>query len=312
MRVFDILLLGFLCAMMAVTLYILYAFIPSQPLEYESFAANISMNLPSQSYQFYPRMRYPDKEITYLVADACSITKRKNIEDALTILESRATLVFTELDANSLTSLPQITYECQNNITRPQNQSHFIAGEGGPTEIINTTTYAVILAGKVSLYRVERCESPIVALHETLHALGFDHTNDKKSIMYPVTDCGQELDQFIVDQLNELYAVPSAPDLAIESISATASGRYLSFDINVSNYGLKNIQNVDLDVTSAGKTVRTFSFDDIKIGQKKTLSVKNVRLPVDTEVLTFIVHSTPPQPEITLENNQASVHVKSS
>src|SRR3989344_2710956 len=104
MRVFDVLLLGFLCAMMAFTLYILYALIPSQPIEYETFAANISRNLPSQSYQFYPRMRYPDKEITYLVADACSITKRKNIQDAITILESRTSLIFTELDSADLKS----------------------------------------------------------------------------------------------------------------------------------------------------------------------------------------------------------------
>ena len=112
---------------------------------------------------------------------------------------------------------------CSDITPEPTQKDHFVAGEGGPTLVINTTVYAIILEGKIALYRHEICDEPQIALHELLHALGFDHNSNSKSIMYPITNCAQELDDYIVQTINQLYSVPSRGDLLIEEIDANKS-----------------------------------------------------------------------------------------
>ena len=72
-----------------------------------------------------------------------------------------------------------------------------------------------ILSGFVELYKpdpvnFEICESyPTAALHEILHAMGFDHIDSRKSVMNPVIKLGEsciEIDIEIVDCLKHIYS----------------------------------------------------------------------------------------------------------
>ena len=78
-----------------------------------------------------------------------------------------------------------------------QDDDLFIAGEGGPTSITNTSLYNVILKGKILLYKKSECEEPIVELHELLHVFGFDHSQDPNNIMFNLSSCNQEISQDI-------------------------------------------------------------------------------------------------------------------
>jgi hypothetical protein len=226
------------------------------------------------------------------------------VEEAFSILEQRTVLEFYE--SNS----PEIDILCSELAPKPEDRSHFVAGEGGPTEIINTSVYYVIFSGKVSLFRDEKCSTPHIALHEILHALGFDHSSDKGSIMYPVTDCDQTLDNYIVDEINRLYEIPSYSDLGIQDIRADKSGIYLGFHIEVANYGFRDAKNVALKVYSQGELVKEFDLEDIPVGTRKFLDVKNTRVSKSANEIRFLVTTSPEEDELSYENNEAILQLE--
>lgn len=272
------LLLGivFLLVVAGGAFYYVYTMAPGTPISLKVLPSNLSNNAPlpyTTSTQFYPNMRFSSSEISYAFADACSDDKESNIVAAIAILQDETILSFREVPAQEA----EITILCSEIGPEPEQRGHFIAGEGGPTEIINTTRYSVIKKGKLSLYRKENCERPMIALHEMLHVLGFDHNNDPRSIMFPTLDCDQQLDEHITEAIDELYSEPSLPDLAIVKANATKEGRYVSFAVEVMNKGLVDVDNVQLEVREGNNVIKTFELQNMDIGVRKTLSVENLR-----------------------------------
>ena len=196
---------------------------------------------------------------------------------------------------------------CSGNAPEPEKKDHFIAGEGGPTEIINASKYAVMFSGQISLYREETCEQPKIAVHELLHALGFDHNNNENSIMFPVTNCNQQIDQDIIDEINRLYIEPAFADLLIDNINANKSGRYLNFNVVISNFGLKDVDNSTLYIESNGVLIKSFNIGELDIGTKRSLTVTDLRVPRDATEIVFDVRTK--DPEISLTNNKVKIGV---
>ena len=306
MRILAILSLFIMIILLIMGIYVFWLNFPTN-LEYNTYVANATLYLPAKSYQFYSNMRYVYRNITYQIAPECSTKKRENIRDAFKILEEQTVLRFFPVEKNG-----EIVFFCTNLPSEPESSGHFIAGEGGPTQIINTTNYAVILSGKVSLYRPEKCELPIIALHEILHALGFDHTSDKKSVMFPITDCEQDIDPFIINQINTLYEIDTASDIVITRVDAKAVGRYLDFEISVANHGLIDAHNVTLSLNAGSELIKTFPLEEIGLGQKKMLTVRNVHIPRNVENLTFSVAVSSGEFELVYDNNQATVYLQAS
>jgi len=299
MRILEFLFLLILMAALVASLYFLYINLPTEPIEFETFRSNISKDLPTQSFQFYSNMRFPSKNLGYKLSEQCDSKKRDDFEDATLILEQKTILEFHKSDN------PDIVIFCSNIVPEAEKKNHFIAGEAGPTEIINSSKYAIILAAEISLYRTETCPTPQVSIHELLHALGFNHNSNKESIMYPVTNCRQEIDQEIIDQINMLYKESPLGDLAIESVKADKTGRYLNFEITITNEGLKDMGKSDLKIFVDGTIINTFIIDELDIGTKRFLTVKNQRIPRDVSEITFILETT--EQELTKENNQIQV-----
>lgn len=299
--------LYYLCLFLVIILFlfgIYYLFLgyPGQDPVSESFSANVSSNLPENSNQFYPNMRYRSEKISYYIEKECDFKKENEIKDAFSILEEQTILNFYESSSN-----PEIVFLCSELEPEPEEQGHFVAGEGGPTTILNSSVYSVILSGKVSLYRDEKCDAPQIALHEILHALGFDHNNNKKSIMYPVTDCDEVLDQYIVDQINTLYSVESLPDLVIEKVNMSKKGRYLDFNITVSNMGLQNANNVKLNILADGGKVKEFDLTTLEIGTKKFLTVQNLFLTKSSDQVFFVVEGE--EDDLNPGNNKVVIRI---
>ena len=256
----------------------------------------------SDGSQFYPNMRYKNKEIKYWVEPICSDEKKLEIRGALTTLSERTVLTFKNVNKVSA----ELSIFCSEIAPESGDDSHFIAGEGGPSRILNTSLYTVILSGKVSLFRDDKCEKPQVAIHEILHALGFDHKKDPNSVLYPVTNCNQEIDQSIIDDLNRLYNVESLPDLAIKSAKANLSGRYMNFNVAVENQGLQDSSDATLEVYDSDGFVKSFSLGSLEVGAIKTISVQNLRVSPDVSKIYFLVMSGK---EITMENNKVDMVV---
>ncbi len=300
----DFMLMIFLLIIVIISTYFLWLNFPTDPIQLTQSNNLQGIEIPlSNNIQFYPAMRYPDKIITYKIMDDCSSDRKLNVQRALSEIRQRTILQFELVQSN-----PQLTIECAKDPTKqPENQDHYIAGEGGPTRVINTTRYAVILEGSVSFFREESCEEPIVAIHEILHALGFDHTSDKSSVMYPVSNCDQILKNSITRTIDELYSQPGYADLLITNIEATKSGRYINFNISVYNSGLLDATQADLVVSGNNNEIKSFDLGEIKIGSTKFLAVTNLAGPRTFSELSFNI--TTSQNEIDKSNNLVALSI---
>lgn len=227
--------------------------------------------------------------------------KRNDFSEGVELLEESTILDFYESD------MPDILVTCENISPKPDEEGHFVAGEGGPSVIINASRYAVILLGKIALYRPESCDTPQVATHEILHALGFDHNSNQASIMYPITNCDQEIGRQLIEDINNLYSVPTYGDLLIESVQANKSGRYLSFEAVIVNYGLKDIEVSTLTVMADNEVVGSYDTGDISVGGKKTMTITNLKVPRNTERFSLSVET--PEPELMKDNNIVELSV---
>ena len=294
-----------LCVILGFALYFLWFNFPHETRLYDPFIANATQRLPATSLQFYPNLRYPDRNISYGIEAACDEKKKKEVQQAFAIIENLTILNFFQA-----VERPQIRVYCSALAPEPKAEGHFVAGEGGPVEIINSSRYAVILAGKISFYRSEKCARPNVALHEIFHALGFDHVNDRKNIMYPVTECSQEIGEDLIGQINEIYSVDSLPDIAIEKVIANTTGRYLNFEIVIVNNGLRDSANVTLNIVVENRLLKEFELDEIAIGQRKTLYVKNLRTPGEIESVTFTAVNNDGMAELDYENNHVTLELR--
>lgn len=305
MRLLDFIVLVFLLVAILFGAYIIWTNLPLQTQEFK--ANNVDskiLNVYTNGTQFYPNMRYPDRIISYSIADNCDPKKKKSIEDAFSILSSRTILSFNQIQNNG-----EISIFCSNIAPEPQDAKHFVAGEGGPKEIYSSGSYYVIISGQVSLYRDEKCAEPKIALHEILHALGFDHNGNSESILYPVTSCDEKLDQYITDEIDRLYSIESASDLAITDVHAEKAGKYLSFTIEITNSGLIDAMDVNLSLYAGDEKIRDFEFQGISIGNKKKLSASNVVIPRDAGKITFQAYLTDGSNEISLDNNKVELNI---
>ncbi len=302
MGIANTLFLGFLFLALGVVAYLFVNEINVDRIakvEYEAFAANITAETPKYSNQFYPNLRFEANNIPYYIEAACDDKKRKSIKAALETIASRSIILFHESGSGQ-----GIQYLCSQVASVPEQQGHFVAGEGGPTKIINASQYYVIEAAQVGLYRPEKCESPQIAMHETFHALGFDHNSNENSIMYPVTGCQQQIDSSLIEELNRLYSAPSLPDIVLESVEANKTGRYLSFSITIANYGLANASSVSLEIVQGQNIEKTYDLQDLSIGRRKVLTVGNLHIAGDERQLIFRVKAGD---ELNTLNNEAVI-----
>lgn len=285
--------------------YYLYQNIPRHTINLvnTNSAQTLTTNtIPSK--QFYENMRYPSKIINYHISESCPENKASRMEEAFNTLEDLTILEFNPVsESNSILNIL-----CSDISPEAQEENHFVAGEGGPSRVINSTLYSVILEGKVALYREGNCNNANVALHELLHALGFDHNNDEKSILYPTLACNQEIDQEIVGSINELYEIESAPDLVFSELTASKSGRYVNFHMEVLNRGLIIAEEVTVGLYADDEFVEQFELNTISIGAKKIIDVENLKVSLNAKNLEFVIDYQNQISEIYEENNNVKLN----
>lgn len=295
----DILLIVVLLGALGFGGYLLYDSLPGERIPL--IALPSAPRVPpvyTSSAQFYPNMRFRSEVISYSIESSCSDSKRENAEGAFQIIDERTRLSFYEDNEN-----PEITVVCSQLPPDARNERHFVAGEGGPTEILNASDYSIIMTGTFSLYRDETCGEPHIALHELLHVLGFDHNANPQSILYPTLDCSQELDDSLIEEIDALYTLPSKADLELSVLNASKSGRYGSFTILVYNRGLADAQDVSLRVSADGEFVKEFDLENVPIASRKTLTVTNLNIGRGAERVMFEVDSDNVLDELREDNN---------
>ena len=144
MKAVNILILFFLLCALGISLFILWENLPGQTEEFKSIGVDEKMqNVYTNGMQFYPNLRYSDKKISYSISQGCAGKKEKYVIDTFYLLSEKTILDFYETPDKG-----EIEILCSEIAPSSENKDHFIAGEGGPSEIVDTGLFYVILSGK--------------------------------------------------------------------------------------------------------------------------------------------------------------------
>ncbi|MEK6895467.1 MAG: matrixin family metalloprotease [Nanoarchaeota archaeon] len=273
--------------LLVIGLLVFYFFIPTNSVNYvleESQGSNFSLSqTTNDSFQFYQNMRYPDYKISYRII-GCPIGKKDEMKRAIEYIQNKTILKFYEVVDSE-----EISVTCDN--TLKLEGSAFIAGEGGTTNVTKTNNFNVIDNGQVLLLRETQCAEPIVAAHELMHSLGFQHSTNPSNLMYPTVDCRQTIGDDTVNYINKLYSYPSFSDLSFENVSATIKGKYLDGNFIIRNNGLIKSENSTVIVYSGNSVVKKISLGGINVGYGIEIMFENQWSPElsSDESLRFVI-----------------------
>lgn len=287
--------------MLTYELYIIYQNMPRQPKALLVEQKNSDLkpeNIISNVMQFSENMRFNHNTISYNIASDCSPDEKLRMESALLELSTKTQIIsFKSGDENS-----DILISCSE-IKLQKDENIFIAGEGGPSRYINNTIYPVILRGRILLYSKSNCQSSLVEMHELLHVFGFDHSQDDTDLMFPRSDCSQELKQKYINKLKELYLIKPLAELYFKDIdNITRSGKYLSFKVTIVNKGILDATDVNLSVYAEDEKLNSFDLGDINLGEGQKFTIENLKLPsLDTQEILLRIESK--NEEYDYENN---------
>lgn len=296
-------------AMLIFSFGILYDNLPRDPVELTpeiSIPVSIKIFDYGSTPVFSENLRFNHDDITYSLESSCSFVRASAMREAFRIFAGKMdVLSFMEIangDADILVSCSDDFIGLDENL--------FAAGEGGPSEIINTSNFKTIRRGKILLYKDARCERPVVEIHEIGHVFGFDHSADPRSIMYNTSDCSQEITPDMIKLINDLYSIKPLPDARISELSAIKRGKYLDFNITVLNEGLIGIENINLTLISGDEVIETIPLNNIDFGYGRTLRAKDMRLPSRSiEEIDFILDYEEVVEEWSEDNNVIKVTI---
>ena len=125
--------------------------------------------------------------------------------------------------------------------------------------------------------------------------------------MYPVTNCDQQIDQYIIDEINKLYAPESLPDMAILKINASRSFYGASFKISVINIGYVEAKDSQIEVFSGSAKIANYSLGNMQPGMISTLEVQNLKIKKSENSIKFFASYAEGSQEISYENNAAEI-----
>jgi len=285
-----------------IILLLVFYFLPSGKIDFVMSGNTNFSSIEGSQMQFYSNLRFAEADISYKISD-CTIKKQNDMEYAFSIIENVTSLNFYSVGSNE-----NIFVTCDEKV-KPSESGLFIAGEGGPTTIISAGNFNVILDGKILLIKNSDCAKPNVAIHELLHVLGFEHSENSENIMYNITNCNQVIGEDVISLLNDLYSVPSYPDLIFENVSASKEGAFFDINFTVLNYGLKDSENFLVKIYSRDSILKEMEIEPIEIGKGRIISVQNIFTIKQIDELDVVIESD--FDEIDEKNNKIKLEIKS-
>lgn len=283
-----------------------YWLLPFNSLEFIPNGGNFNFSLNSSvpmDMLFYPNLRYASPDISYNIdMSLCTLQKQDDMVKAFGIIQNLTTLKFSQTDFN-----PDIQVTCDSKVVVDAN--YFVAGEGGPSKITKSGDLNVIDNGEILLLRDSNCPNPNIAIHELLHALGFNHSINSNNIMYPVTNCRQTIGDDIPALINTLYSVPSYSDLSFENVSAAIHGRYLDTNFTIVNHGLIKSGTSEVIISGDGNEINREAIQPLDVGTGIIFTSQNILLK-DPNISELEYNLQSDFNEISKANNQLALKIK--
>lgn len=284
-----------------IALLFFYWVIPTDVIEFgEPKSSNFNLNETlGQQMQFYENMRFETPRISYRVDSDCTLSKRGEMEEAFEMVEN-----LTILEFYPVVESEQILVSCQSK--NKVKEGMFIAGEGGPVNITGGENFNVIYEGQILLIKNSNCERPNVQIHELLHVLGFNHSENSNNIMYPVSKCKQTIGEDMIEEINRLYSYEALPDLKFKSANARIDKISMDLNVTIMNDGLKRAEKSNLAIYADSKKIKNIEIDPLGIGYEVRIGLRNIlisKLNVDDIKLTIESNFT----ELSLDNNNISL-----
>jgi hypothetical protein len=262
--------------------------------QYSSYNLNTSFNL------FMEKMRFQNSDISYKIYN-CDSQKNQDILYSFNLIENHSILRFYETQDNE-----DISVFCDKNSSK-NFENYLIVGEGGPVNITISGDYKIIKKGEIFLFKKSDCKTPNIAIHELLHVLGFNHSSNSNDIMYPISNCNQKINEDIFYYLNEIYSIPSLPDLEINNISSIVHGRFLDLNASVRNIGLISSINSTLFIYNNNEKIEFFDIGELCEGCTKILSIKNAWIK-NYKINNFSIEIKTNEKELNKENNKINLN----
>lgn len=258
-----------------------------------------SANIKSKLSMFMNDMRFDTSNISYTFID-CKEDAKERMRNAFQIVTNETGILHFYENGE-----PKIVIYCSDQLGEERNNT-FVAGEGGPNKVILSDLYPLIVDGKVYLNKQEerdRCEYPVVEIHELMHVFGFDHISNKSKILYPYVSCSQRITPDITSELIRIYSEKAKADLTLKNLSAKTHGTYLDFEITIQNRGLIEGKNISLAISGNKNLIEAVQIENLEPGISQTIKAKNVfTKSLDIKQVTFKV--TTDTEEYFYENNQ--------
>lgn len=163
---------------------------------------------------------------------------------------------------------------------------------------INLTGFGVIQRADIELLtksggrKLNSDDMINLGMHEIGHALGLEHV-DENDIMNPILVIPsseiKQVSQRNIERLNELYELPAKPDIRISELSVNKStlsrfGKnyfYLNISVGVQNVGLKDVENVPVEIYADGNSVKRDDLQPIETGTTLSVVYGNLRVEKD-------------------------------